>query len=274
MSLAPASLVLRGAASLLSLAGASVTAVFAPGLGRVPVTRRADDRSLAIVIPAYCERDNIIATLENVAAALAPLGIPHEILVIDDGSTDDTAELVAAYARRHPAVTLLRNPRNMGFGWTYRRGVEAASMAHIVMVHGDNAWPAASLRELFGRIGDADVIIGYTRDMWHTRPWMRTVLSKTFTGTINVITRRRLKYYNGLQIHAAPVLKSMVIESSGHGFQAEVLVKSLRPDTTVVEVPMDLMERARGESKAFRVKNVIDVSRTLARLVALEWTRK
>ena len=53
----------------------------------------------------------------------------------------------------------------MGFGWSYRRGVEAASLAHIVMVHGDNAWGWATLREFFGHTGEADVIIGYTRDM-------------------------------------------------------------------------------------------------------------
>ena len=53
----------------------------------------------------------------------------------------------------------------MGFGWSYRRGVEAAALAHIVMVHGDNAWGWATLREFFSHTGEADVIIGYTRDM-------------------------------------------------------------------------------------------------------------
>jgi hypothetical protein len=75
-----------------------------------------------------------------------------------------------------------------------------------------------------------------------------------------------LKYYNGLQIHPAAVLKSIRIDSAGYGFQAEVLVKSLRLTHTYIEVPMDLTERTKGESKAFRWKNVVDVSRTLTRL--------
>ena len=53
----------------------------------------------------------------------------------------------------------------MGFGWSYRRGVEAAALAHIVMVHGDNAWGWETLREFFSHVGEADIIIGYTRDM-------------------------------------------------------------------------------------------------------------
>jgi hypothetical protein len=141
-----------------------------------------------------------------------------------------------------------------------------------VMVHGDNAWGHETLHQLFREVGNADVIIGYTRAMFRSRTRTRTVLSKTFTFLLNAITRRRLHYYNGLQIHPAPVLKGLRIESTGYGFQAEVLVKSLRQTRTLIEVPMDLVERRHGESKAFRVANLIDVVQTLARLCALEWT--
>jgi glycosyltransferase involved in cell wall biosynthesis len=229
--------------------------------------------SLSIIIPAYNESENIVDTLENVVRALEPLALRHEILVIDDGSTDSTAALVTSSVKRFPAVRLLVNERNMGFGWSYRRGVEAAALDHIVMVHGDNAWGFETLREFFSHVGRADVIVGYTRDMWATRTKTRTLISKGYTLVVNLITRRRLKYYNGLQIHPAQVLKSLKIQSSGYGFQSEVLVKSLRRSKTVVEVPMDLIERAKGESKAFRVKNFVDVLRTLKVLCAVELGR-
>jgi dolichol-phosphate mannosyltransferase len=231
-------------------------------------------RTLSVIIPAYRESENILGTLENVTAALAPLGLVYEVLVIDDGSTDGTGAIVTANLGRFPHVRLLTNERNMGFGWTYRRGVEAAALDHIVMVHGDNAWGAATLRDLFSRVGEADIIVGYTRDMWRSRTWTRTIISKAFTAVVNAITRRGLTYYNGLQVHLAPVLKGMRIESSGYGFQAEVLVKALRATRTVIEVPMDLTERAKGESKAFRMKNVVDVLRTIRLLCATEWTSK
>jgi glycosyltransferase involved in cell wall biosynthesis len=233
----------------------------------------AADRSLSVIIPAYNEAGNILATLENITTAFEPLSLPHEILVIDDGSRDDTAAIVERARARFGAVRLLRNERNMGFGASYRRGVEAASLAHIVMVHGDNAWGWATLREFFSHTGEADVIIGFTRDMLKSRTWARTVISKTFTLLVNLITWRHLRYYNGLQIHQAPILKSLRIESRGYGFQAEVLVKALRLTRTYVEVPMDLIEREKGESKAFRLKNVVDVLHTLRRLAGLEWGR-
>ena len=229
-------------------------------------------RALSVIIPAYCECDNILQTLDNVTGALQPLTLTYEVLVIDDGSTDGTAALVAANQHRFPQVRLLINERNMGFGWSYRRGVEAASLEHIVMVHGDNAWGRETLGEFFSHVGEADVIIGYTRRMARSRSWRRTAISKAFTLLVNLITDRRLQYYNGLQIHRAAVLKSLRIESSGYGFQAEVLVKSLRLTKTFLEVPMDLIERKKGESKAFRLKNVIDVARTVRLLYGLERT--
>ena len=227
-------------------------------------------RSLSIIVPAYCEAANILGTLDNVTRALDPLDIAYEILVIDDGSSYETGNLVAAHADRYAGVRLLVNERNMGFGWTYRRGVQSAACDHIVMVHGDNAWGWATLREFFRHTGEADVIIGYTHDMLKSRTWTRTFVSKLFTFLVNAITRRRLTYYNGLQIHKAAILKSLRIESGGYGFQAEVLVKALRLAPTYVQVPMDLIERQKGESKAFRVKNFVDVWRTLTRLRALE----
>ena len=77
---------------------------------------------------------------------------------------------------RLPAVRLLANTRNMGFGWSYRRGVDAAACDHIVMVHGDNAWGAETLRNFFSHLGEADVIVGYTRDMWRSRSWQPAFL--------------------------------------------------------------------------------------------------
>jgi len=225
--------------------------------------------TLSIIVPAYNEAANILGTLDNVSAAVAAVGLDAETLVIDDGSQDETAALVTANAARFPRMRLLQNGRNLGFGATYRHGVTAAAGEFIVMVHGDNAWGAATLRDLFSRVGEADVVVGYTRDMWRSRTFTRTLVSKTFTMLVNAITGRRLQYYNGLQIHRADVLKRMTIQSSGFGFQPEVLVKALAQTKTLVEVPMDLREREHGDSTAFRWKNAVDVYHTLRRLRAL-----
>ena len=224
------------------------------------------ERSLSIVIPAYCEADNIVETLDNVVSALAPLGLPHEILVIDDGSTDETGARIRANLSRFPTVTLLVNERNIGsLDLQARRGRASAT----------SSWCMATTR---GR-GDAAELFRHsvkptwssaTRATWRTRAG-RALISKAFTSLVNLIKQRGLRYYNGLQIHSAPILKRLRIESTGFGFQPEVLVKSLRLSRSFIEVPMDLMERERGRSKAFRLKNAVDVIRTLRLLCGIEW---
>jgi glycosyltransferase involved in cell wall biosynthesis len=226
--------------------------------------------SLSVIIPAFNEAANIAATLQHVSRALTALDLDAEILVVDDGSADDTCAVVERAAGRFSGVRLIAHGSNRGFGAAYRTGVDAAAREYIVMVHGDNAWSAETLRDLFMHVGDADVVVGYTRHMWRSRPIARTALSKTFTWLVNSITHRRLRYYNGLQIHRADVLKALAIESRGFGFQAEVLVKALARTRTYIEVPMDLMEREHGESKAFRLRNAVDVFQTLRRLRAHE----
>lgn len=230
------------------------------------------DKSLSVIIPAYNEQDNIYGTLENVSKALKMSGITDfEILVIDDGSKDKTTQIVKNAEFQFSGLRLIQNPKNMGFGATYREGVKAAKKDFTVMVHGDNAWGYETLADLFSRLGDSQVVIGYTMDMLKYRSFFRTVISKSFTFVVNQITRFKLRYYNGLQIHPTETLKKMEIVSIGYSFQPEVLIKSLMQNKEFIEIGMILTERKKGESKAFKLKNIIEVLKSFVYLFKLRW---
>src|SRR5258707_3236501 len=84
-----------------------------PSMRRDTILTLNASRSLSIVIPAYCESANILHTLENVTRALEPLAIAHEILVIDDGSSDGTGDLMSSNLAPFPHVRVLVNERNI-----------------------------------------------------------------------------------------------------------------------------------------------------------------
>src|SRR5262245_53224188 len=89
------------------------------------------DFRLSLVIPAWNEQDTIRQAIQEAEAALRATVSDFEIIVVDDGSTDNTAEIVGAYAAANTRVRLIRHQHNLGYGAALRAGFEAARM-HLV----------------------------------------------------------------------------------------------------------------------------------------------
>jgi glycosyltransferase involved in cell wall biosynthesis len=114
---------------------------------------------LSVVIPAWNEADAIGDVLAEWDEQLAGLGVPYEVRVYDDGSTDATADVVATVARARPALTLVRQA-NRGHGPTILRGYHEARGDWVLQVDGDGDIGAAFVRDLWAR-RDADLVLGY-----------------------------------------------------------------------------------------------------------------
>ena len=102
---------------------------------------------LSVVIPAYNEETRLPDTLKRVAAYFKEQAYPVEIVVVDDGSSDQTAAVTQAFARQHPEVRLIQN-EHRGKGFTVRTGVLQARGAHILVCDADLATPIAEEQKL------------------------------------------------------------------------------------------------------------------------------
>jgi glycosyltransferase involved in cell wall biosynthesis len=111
--------------------------------------------SLSVVIPAYNEEAAVRSTVEDVRAHLVPLGIPYEIIVVDDGSKDNTrAEAIASGA------TVDWNDQNSGYGATLKRGVKRAQYEYIAILDADGTYPARYLPEMLALCRHQDMVVG------------------------------------------------------------------------------------------------------------------
>jgi dolichyl-phosphate beta-glucosyltransferase len=120
---------------------------FTPEAPATTVSERL--RSLSIVIPAYNEETRLGPTLEAILAYLRAQSFEFgEVIVVDDGSADATAALVAAFAERDPAIRLVRNPGNRGKGFSVRNGVLAAAGDWILSTDADLSTPIEELAKL------------------------------------------------------------------------------------------------------------------------------
>ncbi|HMH07794.1 MAG TPA: glycosyltransferase, partial [Terriglobales bacterium] len=115
----------------------------------------------SIVIPAYNEGERVGATLEKVLAYAAEQGWDAEVIVVNDGSRDNTAGIVRRYAESNPRLRLLENPGNRGKGYSVRHGMLQAQGEVLLFSDADLSSPIEEAEKLFAAIENgADVAIG------------------------------------------------------------------------------------------------------------------
>ena len=221
--------------------------------------------SLSVVVPALNEQNNIVPTLETLEQALQKSVEDYEIIVINDGSTDRTGELAQEYANSHQDVRIISNQKNIGLGSSYKRGIQEATKDLYVYIPADNTWPYESLLELFGSIGKGDVITSYASNP-ESRHFLRRIVSYLYTLTMNILFCQKMKYFNGLTIYPVNTLRTINIQSTGFGFQAEILLKTIFQKLSVIELCLPIDDRTAGSSKAVNLKNIISVLCTITGL--------
>lgn len=222
-------------------------------------------KSLTVVIPAYNEEGNLEATVREVFAASAPHFEACELIIIDDKSRDKTGEIADRLATQDARIRVVHNDPNHGLGWNFRHGIGLARMEYVAMVPGDNAFDRETLMKLFGAVGTADIVTGWTTNM-EVRPIGRRVISWCFTNGMNFLFGLDMKYFNGPCVFRTSDAMKARSFSDGFAYMAEMLVRLLSSGRTVKEVGLVLHERQSGQSAAFRWNNIVSVFRTVGSL--------
>lgn len=221
--------------------------------------------SISVIIPALNEENNIEPTVQEVLATIDDRFSSYELLIFDDGSTDNTGTIADALAAKYRGVKVIHNEHNMGLGYNYGKGIELAHNEYIVMYHGDNETTGCSIADMLKLVGVADMVIPYTVNYW-VRPRFRQILSRMFTTMMNVLTGLNLTYYNGPVIHKRELLKKVPITTSGFAHQAQTLTRLIKLGYSYVEVGIYLQRPKYGKSKAFKLENIMSVLKTVAKL--------
>jgi dolichyl-phosphate beta-glucosyltransferase len=146
----------------------------------------------SVVIPAYNERTRIRPTLDALLRYMHEQSWDAEILVVSDGSTDDTAQIVREYGKSHPQVLLLENPGNRGKGYSVRNGMLHARGDICLFTDADLSSPIEEARKLFDAIArGADIAIGsrWLRVELQTepQPLYRQLFGRIFNLALRVI---------------------------------------------------------------------------------------
>jgi dolichol-phosphate mannosyltransferase len=213
---------------------------------------------ILIVIPTYDEREN----LEWIVGRLRSAVPEADVLVVDDASPDGTGEVADRIAAADPQVSVLHRTAKAGLGAAYLHGFEVAlerGYDVIGEMDADGSHQPEQLPRLLGALPGADLVIGSrwvaggTVVNW---PLSRKVLSVGGNVYARVLLGIPLRDITaGYRLFRRSTLESLdlgSVESAGYIFQTDLAFRTLRAGLRVVEVPIEFVERVRGESKMSR----------------------
>lgn len=223
---------------------------------------------LSIIVPALNEERRIADSIREALSASEQTGVVCEVIVVDDGSTDRTAEVARRLGEQEPRIRLVRNQRNLGLGGAYKEGLAVARGTYVTWIPGDASHPADGLLPAYRAIGQADIIVPKPANP-QARALARRLISRGFTAAVNLITGFDVPYYNGLSIHRVDLLRGINLATNNFGFQAEAITKLLFRNASYKIVDTFITERQVGRTKAFRLRNVLSVVKTLGRILLL-----
>ncbi len=207
---------------------------------------------VSVVIPTYNESENIRGIVEEVEDVLE--GREHEILVVDDGSPDGTAEIVEEMMEEHPELRLIRRDGKRGLGAAYKDALPEAEGEKIVQMDADFSHPPGKIPELLEALEHHEVAVGSRyveggerKDPLHRRifPLLGSYLYRVLLGSpVRDVT-------SGFKAYRKEVIEEVAGEGlpDGFHFQAASLFSALGSDASVTEVPIEFGPRRAGEPK-------------------------
>src|SRR6188474_82306 len=207
---------------------------------------------LTIVIPAYNEADGIGPVLTRLSAVMTASGIEHEILVVDDGSTDGTGRMVHGLLGKVPCLRVIEHEHNRGYGAALKTGIQAASAPVVGITDADGTYPNDRLPELYLTLQArrAEMVVGARTGANVNIPLVRRPAKAVLRLLANWITNTQIPDLNsGLRVFRRDaVLERFNLISDGFSFTTTVTLAMLVRHQTVVFMPVDYAKRT-GSSK-------------------------
>lgn len=226
---------------------------------------------ISVVIPAYNEEKTIGTVIEQTIQVMENLGMPYEIIVVNDGSMDRTREIASKYK-----ATVLSNGVNRGKGYALRKGFKYAQGEIIVTVDADGSHDPKEILDLvYPLFNGVDIVAGSRflgRNNHHSDYTSR--LHKVGNNLINiaimVLTRRMVTdSQTGLRAFKKDFLRKTSLESCGYEIETEITVKGLKNGFKLQEVPISCKRRKHDVSKVRTLYDGLKIFKTILKSTVL-----
>ena len=206
---------------------------------------RAVSQAVSVVIPAYNEAEHVATQIQAVRDVMEMTGWDFEIIVVDDGSSDGTAQRAAA-----TGVRVLRNRRNRGYGASLKRGIGESRFPWILITDADGTYPPSAIPELLAAAPDNDMVVGARTGAQVAIPVSRRPAKWILGKLASYLAGRKLPDINsGLRLMRKDLVeKYQHLLPQGFSFTTTITLASTCNDYDVEYIPINYMARL-GSSK-------------------------
>jgi glycosyltransferase involved in cell wall biosynthesis len=221
-------------------------------------------RTISVLVPAYNEANNLEGAVRDVARAARDFD-DFEILIVNDGSIDDTGQVAQQLAAEIPHVRVIHHSRNLGFRAAYNSALAQARMDYFTFVPGDHEVTLDSVETILAAVGSADLVVPFHATPWK-RAWHRRALTWIAVTQLNWLFGWRVQYYQGPTVYPTALARLLPRTVNGFFYITEMLVHALDAGYSWVEVGLTHQERVFGRSKAVGWSTILDAQRAVLML--------
>jgi glycosyltransferase involved in cell wall biosynthesis len=228
--------------------------------------------SLSISFPAYNEQDNIGAAIEDAVRVAAKLTEDFEVIVVDDGSADNTGEVVREYGQKYPQVRLVEHKVNQGYGAAVYDGLVAGTKDWAFFTDSDLQFVMDEIKDLWALRDQADIIIGYRAS--RQDPFIRKLNGFGWTWLTNVLFGYVSRDVDcAFKLMSRDVVRTVApkVASRGATLSAEFLVRTKRGGFKFKEVPVTHKPRVAGSQTGAKLHVILRAFKEMAQFRIQMW---
>lgn len=228
--------------------------------------------SVSIVIPAYNEQENVKAAVEKVSASAEQLKLDYEILLVNDGSRDQTGEIAKAeLAPRIPNFRLVEHFPNRGYGGALKAGFATATKELIVFIPADNQFDFSEVPLLLDQMTPETMIVSGRR-VKRQDNFLRRLNGLGWNSVVRILFGYLIKDIDcGFKVLRRDLLNHIHLESNGAMIDTELLAETRARGYKIVEVPVTHLPRTAGSPTGANLKVIFRAFRDLFKFRLRLW---
>lgn len=224
-------------------------------------------QGVSIIIPALNEEKGIALSVEDILSAMDESAMPYEMIIVDDGSTDRTADIVKSLS----GVKLLRNIRNRGYGASLKRGIQAAGYDIIAITDADGTYPGERISELVSLLSDdVDMVVGWRKGFAAKIPLVRRPAKWVIKKVTEFLAGYSIPDLNsGLRVfRKKTVIDNEYVLPAGFSFTTTITLLIASGGGNILYEPISYKHRS-GSSKFHPIKDTWGMITLIIRSILL-----